>query len=119
MPSTSGKERLQGAELLLNPLEDRITENCPNITRTFAGELASKGKQVQTTKNLDHQLPLNDSKLKAQFKIINGTCDPYGAHPWTAQIQVRSSRSTAKYYHYCGGTILTEDYVLTAAHCLK
>lgn len=57
--------------------------------------------------------------LKAQFMILNGTCEPYGANPWTVQIQVRNSLSERTYFHSCGGTILTEDFILTAAHCFE
>ena len=48
------------------------------------------------------------------FKILNGTCAPYGAHPWIVQLQ---SRTDSKFRHHCGGTILTDDVILTAAHC--
>ena len=51
------------------------------------------------------------------FKILNGTCAPYGSHPWIAQIQVNADGNN--FEHHCGGTILTEDVILTAAHCFQ
>jgi secreted trypsin-like serine protease len=49
------------------------------------------------------------------FKILNGTCEPYGSLPWTVQIQVIDENNN--YRHHCGGTIITEDFIITAAHC--
>jgi secreted trypsin-like serine protease len=49
------------------------------------------------------------------FKILNGTCASYGSYPWTAQIQVKSGLN--KFKHHCGATIISEDFLLSAAHC--
>lgn len=54
--------------------------------------------------------------LAPQFKILNGTCAPYGAHPWMAQIQAKFD---SDYEHHCGGTIITDEVILTAAHCFQ
>lgn len=51
------------------------------------------------------------------FRILNGSCAEYGQFPWVAQIQARSSGNN--YDHHCGGTIIAEDIILTAAHCLQ
>ncbi len=53
--------------------------------------------------------------LTPTLKVLSGSCAPYGAYPWTVQIQVIGSGG---YDHHCGGTILTEDIILTAAHCI-
>jgi len=47
-------------------------------------------------------------------RIRNGTCSPYGAFPWTVQIQVRQDDH---YSHLCGGALLSDQFVLTAQHC--
>ncbi|XP_023325019.1 cationic trypsin [Eurytemora carolleeae] len=47
-------------------------------------------------------------------RIRNGTCAPYGSLPWTAQIQIIND---GDYMHHCGGTIISENYILTASHC--
>ena len=54
---------------------------------------------------------------KATTYIINGTCAEEGAQPWLAQIQ---NKHSANYYkHLCGGVIITEDYIVSAAHCFR
>jgi len=52
--------------------------------------------------------------------ILNGTDAPYGAHPWMVQIQKRNhaQHNRASELHKCGGAILTDDTILTAAHCV-
>ena len=37
--------------------------------------------------------------------------------PWSAAIWVRNS-TTREYKHHCGGSIITENHILTAAHCV-
>ncbi|KAL1020732.1 hypothetical protein UPYG_G00003930 [Umbra pygmaea] len=43
-------------------------------------------------------------------RVVGGRDAPVGAWPWQVSVQVRSS-------HFCGGTILDRQRVLTAAHC--
>ncbi len=59
--------------------------------------------------------------LRPTFKIFNGTCAKYGELPWVAQIQVRDTANARHgvYDHYCGATILSDNLVLTAAHCFQ
>uniref|UniRef100_A0A3Q2EKY8 Granzyme M n=1 Tax=Cyprinodon variegatus TaxID=28743 RepID=A0A3Q2EKY8_CYPVA len=43
-------------------------------------------------------------------RVVGGTQATHGSHPWLVSMQNRGS-------HFCGGAILTESWVLTAAHC--
>jgi len=45
-------------------------------------------------------------------RIVNGTSTTAGAYPWTVGIQFVDKL-------YCGGSLITKDFVMTAAHCLK
>lgn len=50
-------------------------------------------------------------------KIIGGSAAPYGAYPWQVEIQIYSEDKHV-YEHQCGGALVGERLVLTAAHCI-
>jgi len=43
--------------------------------------------------------------------IVNGRDAVLGAYPWQASLQYEGS-------HFCGGALISSEYVLTAAHCI-
>lgn len=45
-------------------------------------------------------------------KILGGTEAPAGHIPWQVSLQKGSGR------HFCGGSIIDETHVITAAHCI-
>ncbi|XP_033114149.1 uncharacterized protein LOC117114582 [Anneissia japonica] len=44
-------------------------------------------------------------------RIVGGTNAKRGSWPWQAQLILKGGG------HYCGGTLISEDYVISAAHC--
>ncbi|XP_076035710.1 urokinase-type plasminogen activator-like [Oratosquilla oratoria] len=59
---------------------------------------------------------------KASTRIVGGNPAPYGAYPWTVRLEksVSSGRPTGhSFKHHCGGTIVSERHIITAAHCLE
>ncbi|OAD54219.1 Trypsin-7, partial [Eufriesea mexicana] len=46
--------------------------------------------------------------------IVGGIVAKPGEIPYQVSLQIAKIR-----YHFCGGSILNEDYVITAAHCVK
>ena len=67
--------------------------------------------------------PLEPScgKGKSQFpgtRIIGGRPAKEGEFPWQVSIG-RISAVTGGIRHFCGGTILSSNTILTAAHCLE
>lgn len=55
---------------------------------------------------------------KRYGKIIGGHAAPYGAFPWQVEIQLFNYEKDI-YEHHCGGAVIGERLVLTAAHCTE
>lgn len=49
-------------------------------------------------------------------KIVDGHTPPPGAHPWMVAILVHTKTGPKQ---NCGGAVLSEDLVITAAHCVS
>ncbi|XP_053976001.1 chymotrypsin-2-like [Hylaeus volcanicus] len=47
-------------------------------------------------------------------RIVNGESVKLGEIPYQVSLQTKGSE-----YHFCGGSVLNENYVLTAAHCVN
>ncbi|XP_047109118.1 mast cell tryptase-like [Schistocerca piceifrons] len=51
-------------------------------------------------------------------KIVGGTETSYGAYPWQVEIEILKYGAKS-YEHHCGGAIISERLIVTAAHCLQ
>ncbi|XP_075898734.1 ovochymase-2 [Nelusetta ayraudi] len=54
--------------------------------------------------------PQARSPMAHSLRVIGGAEATYGSHPWLVSLQNRGS-------HFCGGAILTDRWIMTAAHC--
>jgi hypothetical protein len=49
------------------------------------------------------------------FRVVRGSVAQKGDYPWQAVIRVKGKGT---FVHWCGAVIISEKFVLTAAHCL-
>jgi len=54
---------------------------------------------------------------KGQEKVIGGQDAEKCSHPH--QVSLQSPRSGAQYSHFCGGTVIAPNKIVTAAHCIQ
>ncbi|XP_063545579.1 serine protease 27-like [Cydia strobilella] len=57
-----------------------------------------------------------DFNPRRMAKIVGGTETPYGAFPWQVEIQMLDTEKLT-FEHQCGGAVIAERLVLSAAHC--
>ena len=50
-------------------------------------------------------------------RVRGGLCTENGAQPWTVEIQVREEGG--RYVHRCGGSLISDRFVITATHCFR
>ncbi|XP_014239480.1 serine protease 33-like isoform X2 [Cimex lectularius] len=67
-------------------------------------------------RSVSHQ-PVRGSSGGASAKIVGGSSTPYGAYPWQVEIQAYNTQKRG-FDHHCGGAVVGERLVLTAAHCI-
>jgi hypothetical protein len=89
----------------------------------------NKCKRTDKTQIECHEIEPNSWKHRAmhvkvsvtvnfqdKFKrIVNGEEASPGKWPWQVSLQIRAG---AQYHHFCGGSLIRADWVVTAAHCL-
>ena len=54
-------------------------------------------------------------KRKAGSRIVGGTDAQPGSWPWQVLVDFKAVQGPV----WCGGSILTEDWIVTAAHCFN
>jgi secreted trypsin-like serine protease len=52
-----------------------------------------------------------------QAQVVGGTAVPNGKYPFMASLQEKKNNKPPAKEHFCGGTLIDSDSVLTAAHC--
>ena len=76
----------------------------------FTAATTTNGSEISAE---DQAFPLADTTRAAQSNIVGGGDVPKDKYPWFAEALKRDGS-----WHGCGGSLVTPEYVLTAAYCV-
>ncbi|CAL8235723.1 unnamed protein product [Boreogadus saida] len=54
--------------------------------------------------------PEGRSPMDLALRVVGGSEARYGSHPWLVSLKMKGS-------HFCGAAVLTDSWLMTAAHC--
>lgn len=74
-----------------------------NFTTNLSNENSKESKSLHIINNRN-------------ARVFGGWVAPYGTYPWQADLRLKTSK---KIIHWCGATILSEIFIITAAHCFR
>lgn len=63
------------------------------------------------------QLIFMSINLNAQSRIVNGDIIDITEVPW--QIAIKEVNQIGEFYHVCGGSIINNEWIITAGHCIN
>jgi len=99
-------------------LAENVSEECPK-TCGVCGAHAEKIDEILIGKRLFQ--PGCGLRMKGLKKISGGHNSKLGKHPWMANVisVVNPDQNNGGYYYQtlCGGSIISERWVISAAHC--
>ncbi|CAO1389570.1 unnamed protein product [Diamesa serratosioi] len=106
------------------PVPVQLDEEEEEVEEEGEGEEEEEENAVEEeTENDDQAVPIDSSKIQCgvrpQFKsgrIVGGKASAFGEFPW--QVLVRESTWLGLFTkNKCGGVLVSNNYVITAAHC--
>ncbi|XP_059470186.1 CLIP domain-containing serine protease B4-like [Neocloeon triangulifer] len=111
--------RISGTRPTPGP-ENRLTVWKPNNGSGGNGGRIIPFSPAPKTGHFAHKnaklLPVNCGDSYIHIRIVGGKQTDMGEHPWLAAIEYRTRRGVEV---LCGGALINDRYVLTAAHCIR
>jgi len=94
--------------------------------KTCQGEKRQENKCPQAACPTGATIPTLDSMCgtripgtSQQFRVVGGVPAKLHAHPWIAALGYKLAPKDGEIGYLCGGTLITNRHILTAAHCIR
>lgn len=95
------------------PADDRTALNLDGGNRV---DRKDRQRQFDVLNPRAHYKTICGRRFVRQKRIVGGGIADYGEWPW--QVSLRQYKN-GEYRHKCGAALLTHEWILTAAHCVK
>lgn len=83
----------------------------------FAGILETH-EEIQDRSSKIEQFSFCGETMSKSGRIVGGATATFGQFPWQAQVYAEDSFNQKPKFT-CGGTLVSHDLIITAAHCIK
>lgn len=80
---------------------------------------SSEEPEMFAADDTDDDFVLDTSPYRKLGRIHGGEVAVYGMYPWQVGIRKRTGGLFGYHFPRCGGTIIGEYWVLSAAHCFR
>jgi len=102
-----------------NPIEEVEEETTTTTTKSSVEEFTTEAQEVITDPPKEDFSELNDPqcgvRTSLSFRITLGQTAEAGQFPWIGALMYRNSRGQE--VALCGGTLVSPQHLITAAHC--
>ncbi len=109
-PSTSTQGRA---------LPNRHCDAPGGFCRSVNSHILEAAEQETAKKALENEDFCGTRLFKPKRRIVGGQEAYYGQFPWQAMINTSTYDSGEAKRFQCGGTLISDEIVITAAHCIK
>ena len=83
------------------------------------GALSSSTQDMTALERLQPSFCGKTPAVKHNERIVGGSEAIHGHFPWQVQLLVSKPEKKNKLFFQCGGTLITDEVVVSAAHCFK